>query len=80
MKLQITSDDIKNGGPVWDCPVDLAARRMFPDVKPVSCGLHCLIVGEATYVLPQYVADLVMKLTLGEEVLPFEFELVKEEE
>jgi hypothetical protein len=75
MKINVTSEDIKNGIR-WSpssCALTLAIGRARGE--SVSVGITCVMIGEEFFSLPQIARDFRRKFDDGKTVEPFEFEL-----
>lgn len=76
MKIQVTSTDISRGkkAKACQCPIGLAARRVFKERVIVDSD-GCHLMGGGRYSLPKEAQNFISRFDKGEPVEPFEFEL-----
>lgn len=82
MKIQVTSDDIKNGNRTFiTCPVSLALNRETKKeciVDRHTIAIYDKYLNVASYCSPKSVFDFIRDFDDGLEVQPFEFDLGEE--
>lgn len=82
-KISVTSEDIlrcQTDPNCPDCPIDLAARRVWPNAR-FSTAPTCILFysrgpdAAATILLPDAAREFVQAFDAGKPVHPFEFEI-----
>ncbi len=73
--VTVTEEDIKNGKPMLctECPISLAAQRVFPSDR-VATGGSAMFINGSMFFIPKEAMEFIMKFDEDKKVEPFTFE------